>query len=48
MQQSLATLSAQEFALEICGITRSDALSPMLEDVIEFHKSALASGQLPV
>jgi mannitol-1-phosphate 5-dehydrogenase len=48
LRQSLAALSAQEFALEICGITRADALSPLLEDLIEFHKSALASGQLPV
>ena len=48
LQLTLRSLSAEEFALEICGISRSDALSPKLEDVIELHKSALASGQLPV
>lgn len=48
LQQSLISLSAEEFARQVCGITRADALSPQLEDLIEFHKSALASGQLPV
>lgn len=48
LRETLVRLSAEEFALEICGITRADALSPLLEDLIDFHKSALASGQLPV
>lgn len=44
LQGDLRELTAQEFALQVCGISRSHPLSPMLEQIIDSHKSALSVG----
>ena len=45
LRKDLGAMSAEEFSSEICGISRSHPLSPMLESIIDSHKVALAPGR---
>ena len=44
LQSDLRELTVEEFARQVCGISRSHALSPLLEAIINSHKSALSVG----